>query len=348
MSYIANSMNYEVNWKPLIDSSKNKHIDKYVYFELIIKTWYFYNIAHPELDVDKKFIGVQNLKNCLDYILKVNNTRIFRSGYMIMKLKYFMNKVNVKDYPNFPLYEMKLLKDTINKESKDLKPVTFSFLKLDVKEDIYNAFINYWYDKKYNEVTIEMFNYVVKPLVLSKIKNPNSKIKMKCIYNRFKSWINFKAPDNEKVLAIKKSKGWVDTIVNSKSRNNSEFISYSEYSDEEEEVEEEEIEEDDEEEEEKAISVPVITESKKRPFVEDISENPKKKMKEDFDMLKKEFIKKLPFDKFNIIIKNGGYDLKTNKFVKPVDLNENDAIKLGVEMILKLSELGMVNTIIYN
>jgi len=413
MSNITKSIDYEVNWKPLIDYSKNKQIDKSVYFQLIIKTWYFYNIAHPELDVDKKFTGVQNLKNCLDYILKVNKIKIFKIGYMIRNIRFYINKFYKVYEPNFHHNEIKLLKETFIKESLNYKPVTFTFLKQTVKEEIYNFFVDYWYDKKYDQVTIEMFGYIVKPLVLSKIKNPNSKIRIIKIFNRFKSWINFKAPENEKVLAIKKSiqllgnnlkyKHYLENeysneevieedvieedvieedvieedvieedvieedVIEEDVEDSEEVIkdskeedvedskedvedSKEDVEDSKEDVEATEEEDDDATEEEDVI---VIEEedfedsnSKKRRFEGDVFENPKKKMKGDFsensDMLKKEFIKKVSFDKFNIIIKNA------SKSSKPIDLKENDAIKLGVEMILKLSELGMVKNIIFN
>lgn len=225
-----------------------------------------------------------------------------------------------------------------------IKRTAYFQFKPSERQEIYYQFIEAWYKNNGKYINKSVFVNIIHPIILSKLSYSRTKIMYKKVINHFKNWVNYIAPHNDKIKALKNAQGW-DTFDNKTVENkiDSSESDISESEDEKPSLNISTIKESD------SDSESLVSVGTKRKYkLEETNERIKKFRNSIDEENKIKFIKNLSFDKFSIIIKKGGFNLKENKFEKAISIDEKDANLFGVEMLLEMSELGIINDIIYN
>ena len=332
---------YSINWKPSFKPTKNYFYlldkeEKNNFYLTVVKTWYFYNVLYPNIHNAKKYIGTtfECFKKCINLIFFVNKFTFVNINFagVIKSLKSFITKSNL----NF------IEINKIKKEIKSSQQTLFCHLTKEQQNEIYQNILDLWFNKtSRNNFTYDIFYNLAHPIFQEKLPL-SKKPRMRSIYNKFKFWVNNLNSDNKKKLAIIKTSEF----------NSNKSIKYDDYSETKYEDDSKTEYDDDSETESESIEIREdFYVSNKRIFEEDLEDLEdykiiKKKIRTNDYEDKKNFIKSLPFEQFNLIVKKGGFNLCTNQFEKPIDISEEEIDNLGVSGILKLSKMGMINDVI--
>ena len=333
---------YSINWKPSFKPTKNYFYlldkeEKNNFYLTIVKTWYFYNVLYPNTHNAKNYIGTtfDCFKKCINLIFFVNKFSFVNINFkgVIKSLKSFITKSNL----NF------IEINKIKKEIKRSKLTLFCQLTKEQQNEIYQNILDLWFNKtSRNNFTYDIFYNIARPIFQEKLPL-SKKPRMRSIYNKFKFWVNNLNSDNKKKLAIIKT----SEFNSNNTLNSNKSIKYDDYSE----------TKDDDLSETESESIEIREDfyvSNKRILEEDLEDLEdledykiiKKKIRTNDYEDKKNFIKSLPFEQFNLIVKKGGFNLCTNQFEKPIDISEEEIDNLGVSGILKLSKMGMINDVI--
>jgi hypothetical protein len=353
---VETSVSSKVIWEPNFETTKTNYKmftleDKQRLFKIVSTAWVYNNIHHKDKKDSIPYLGITNKAI-------INNT-----GWVLFKNWKFDWKSKV-DWTLF-LKEFKVFIDDnentdedsiiIRNYIKENENTTLSKLSSKEIEELFNKVILKWVESGNTKANVEIIKEIAIPIILEKCKYKNAyDFTTESFIKRFRQYVS--GSDDQNASKMREAEEW--KYPNEYWTTNYDAINERRIN--------EEIKKVSPEVKDETPKPPVDTMIKKRKrdteldsinskksknsfvFKKEIQSKEKEEgFKEDNIEQQKELLKNLSMSQFKILIKKGAYNLLTARFEKQIELSEEEAQELGVEFVLKLSELGFLKGISY-